>query len=529
MSDMPQEIGLPIDIASKPAAGMTSRVVRGSLWSLGGQGVLLLVSLVTTPFIIRLLGTERYGVLALINILIGYLAFSEFGMGVASTRFGSEAHARSDTEGEAAVIWTSLWIAAIPALLVSLTFALAARPLVEHALRLPVHLHEAAIIALRLAAVGFLARTLAGVVNTPQVVRLRMDLVTKINTGGYIGQTILILVVLLLGGGLIGAVAIVAGVNVLIAIVFALVSLRLLPRLVRPQISSVLLKPLLRFGSALVVTSLAGIVLVNAEKVLLARYASVTALAHYSVAFALAMMLSQVPSAMNQSLLPALSHLQTGLERESLHKLCRRAIHGTLFWVIPAALLMCVAAKPFFTLWAGPEFGRESTLPFYILVAGLVFNLLAWVPYNLLIAMGRTGLIARFHLAEIIPYLILATLLSRSFGAVGAALTWTLRVIISSPLVFLFARRVSGVSLSPLPNNPLAFGVSLAVLMLPTLLAIWLWNSPAVSIPVAVASVVAYATLIWTRVLTDEERAGIRLMVPLKILHRRIQNGETTS
>ena len=241
-------------------------------------------------------------------------------------------------------------------------------------------------------------------------------------------------------------------------------------------------------------------------------------------------MLSQVPSAMSQSLMPALSHLQTDpAERESLRQLCRRALHGTLFWVIPAGLLMCVAARPLITLWAGPEFGRESTLPFYILVAGLVFNLLAWVPYNLLIAMGKTGLIARFHLAEIVPYLILATLLSRSFGAVGAALTWTLRVLISSPLVFLFARRVSGMSLSPLPNNPLAFVVSLAVLLLPTILALLLWNSPAVSIPVAVASVVAYATLIWTKVLTDEERAGMRLMIPLKILHRRTHNREIAS
>lgn len=529
MNKLPQEMALPIDTGSTPASGMTSRVVHGSLWSLGGQGVVLLASLITTPFIIRLLGTESYGVLALINILIGYLAFSEFGMGLASTRFGSEAYARNDSDGEAAVVWTSLFIAAIPVIIAALTFVLTVRVLVEHALRLPVHLQEAAVIGLRLAAVGFLARTMAQVLNTPQVVRLRMDLVTKINTGGHLGQTILTLVVLFLGGGLIGAVAVVAAVNVLVAIVFALVSVRLLPRLVKPQLSRELLKPLLRFGGAVVVTSLAAIILVSAEKVLLARYASVTALAHYSVAFALAMMLSQVPSAMSQSLLPALSRLQAGPDRDSLQQLCQRAVHGTLFWIMPAGLLMCVIARPFFTLWAGPEFGRESTIPFYILVGGLVFNLLAWVPYNLLTAMGRTDLIARFHLAEVIPYLILATLLSRWFGAVGAAVTWSLRVLITSPLVFLFARRVSGVALSPLPHNTFAFLVSVVVLVLPTILAMRLWNSPVVSIPVGVASAAAYASLIWMKVLTEEERAGIRRMIPLRILRGRIENREITS
>src|SRR5712691_4239192 len=98
-------------------AGMTTRVVRGSFWILGGQGVTMLASLIATPFVIRWLGTEAYGVLALINVLVGYLAFADLGMGTASTRFGADAHARNDNEGETTVIWTSLLISVGPALL----------------------------------------------------------------------------------------------------------------------------------------------------------------------------------------------------------------------------------------------------------------------------------------------------------------------------------------------------------------------------------------------------------------------------
>src|SRR5438270_5493921 len=73
------------------SAGMTTQVVRGSLWTLGGQGVTILAAFVATPFVIRLLGAEQYGVLSLINVMIGYLAFADMGMGMASTRFGGEA------------------------------------------------------------------------------------------------------------------------------------------------------------------------------------------------------------------------------------------------------------------------------------------------------------------------------------------------------------------------------------------------------------------------------------------------------
>src|SRR4030095_2112419 len=100
MSDSPlaADIALATEVAAPSLSNseMATRVVRGTIWTLGGQGVMLLCTLVATPFVIRLLGSESYGVLALVNVLIGYLAFADMGMGLAATRFGAEAHSRSD-------------------------------------------------------------------------------------------------------------------------------------------------------------------------------------------------------------------------------------------------------------------------------------------------------------------------------------------------------------------------------------------------------------------------------------------------
>jgi O-antigen/teichoic acid export membrane protein len=356
-----------------------------------------------------------------------------------------------------------------------------------------------------------------------------MDLIVKINAVGSIGQTVVLLTVLLLGGGLVGAVGVIAGGSIFLAAAFAWSSIKLLPSLSKPRIRQALVRPLWRFGGAVVVSSLAALVLANGEKVLLARYGSVRALAHYSVAFVLAMTLTQVPSAMGQSLLPALSRLQVGQDVAPLQQLSKRALHGTLFWVVPAALLMCVAARPFFTLWAGPEFGQESTLPFYILAFGLIFNVLAWVPYNLLIALGKTGLIARFHLVELIPYILLTVLLSSRFGAIGAAVAWSLRVALTSPLLIIFAQRAAGFSLSPWPRNPVTFAASVALLLAPPIIATFLWHLPFVSIVVTIASVAAYTAVIWTRILTDEERSGMRSLVRGRRFQERMESGGTVN
>src|SRR6267378_1205012 len=82
----------PLSAESLPVPGLTSRVVRGSIWHLTGQGVTMLA----TPFVIRLLGPQQYGIVAFVNVLIGYLSFADMGMGTASTRFGALAHARGD-------------------------------------------------------------------------------------------------------------------------------------------------------------------------------------------------------------------------------------------------------------------------------------------------------------------------------------------------------------------------------------------------------------------------------------------------
>jgi O-antigen/teichoic acid export membrane protein len=505
---------------SQPGGGFTTRVVRGSLWNLGGQAASLLATFVATPFVIRLLGVEGYGLLALINAAIVYLAFADMGMGWASTRFASEAHARGDQQAETKVIWTALLVGIGPALLISTILVIASRPLVVQGLRLPLHLHETAVIALRLAALAFVARAAAGVLNTPEMVRLRMDLVTLINVGTLIGQIILVPIVVYLGGGLIGAVAVIAGASLLSACLHAIVAVRLQPGFARPRFDPALIKPLIRFGGAVLIMSFVTMLLGNADKALVSRFASVQVLAYYAVALNLASMLTQAPMAMMQSLLPAFSHLQTKTDRSELNALYQRALTGTLLWIAPAAVLICVIARPFFTVWAGPEFGRESTLPLYVLAIGLIFEALAYVPFTLLIALGRADYVARIHGAMLVPYLVLASLAITWAGAVGVAAIWSLRALTSALAFTIIIKRITGFGFSPLPKSRQAYLIALVTLLLPVLLVSYASTSLAMRLGVTLVALIVHAYLIFTRVLTIEERTSLLRMLPWGVSRR---------
>src|SRR5580765_3927840 len=98
---------------------MTTKVVKGSLWTLAGQVLPLIASLVATPFTIRLLGSEAYGVVILVGLIPTYFSFADFGMGIASTKFGSEAYGQGDTRKEGEVVRTAAVVAFLSSLVIA--------------------------------------------------------------------------------------------------------------------------------------------------------------------------------------------------------------------------------------------------------------------------------------------------------------------------------------------------------------------------------------------------------------------------
>jgi O-antigen/teichoic acid export membrane protein len=289
---------------------MTTKVVKGSMWTLGGSVLPLAVSFISTPFIIRFLGAESYGVLLLVGLIPTYFSFADFGMGIASTKFASEAFGQGDKQKEAQVVWTASAIALVASLIIAVPIIIFASPIII-SLNVPEQLQWQATIALRIASVSFVLGILGSVVNSPMLSRLRMDLNTITAAVPKILLAAVTPFILYFGGGIVEAVswAFIVGVATLAVVVYF--SGRLLPEMFRAGINRDLFRPLLKFGGAWVVAMIAAMLLVNLEKLFLTKMVSVKALAYYSVAFTFANMATMFSQAMIQSLIPAFSQLQT--------------------------------------------------------------------------------------------------------------------------------------------------------------------------------------------------------------------------
>jgi O-antigen/teichoic acid export membrane protein len=489
-------------------AGITTRVVKGSLWTLAGQVLPLLVSFVATPFVIRFLGAESYGVLILITLIPSYFVFADLGMSVASTRFGSEAYAKGQREKEAEVVRTAALIAlsaSSPAALGILIFSF---PIVG-LFNVPENLRAEASLALKFAAATFVLNILCGIFNTPQLTRLRMDLNTLVTTGFRMLGLVATPFVLYFGGGIAGAAFVLLASAALTLAGHFFISSRLLRELVRLSIDRNIIKPLLVFGGALAVSNVAGILLVNLEKAVLPRVASVESLAYYSVAFTLASMATLFSGAMTQSLLPAFSQLFAPEKKEEMNRLFARTLRINIIGLVPAVAFLFVVAEPFFTFWAGADFGRESAPLFYILLSGLFFNIIAYIPHASLVASGRTDMLAKIYWLELPPYILATVALTSFFGAAGAAIAWSLRVVVDALIFIWLSKNLVGISLKIFQGNGLFFALVSLALMLPIFIigfinnySIWLFIS-------APLCVFVYFVTIWRFFLEAEEKRWV--------------------
>jgi O-antigen/teichoic acid export membrane protein len=495
--------------STKPStAGITTKVIRGSLWTLVGQALPLAVTLVATPFNIWLLGSEAYGVVILVGLIPTYFSFADFGMGVASTRFGSEAYGEGDPRKEGELVRGAAFIALISSLFIAIPLFVFSSWIIDQ-FAVPENLRSSASVALKVASVSFILTILATVLNTPLLARLRMDVNTLTTALPKVAAAALTPFVLYLGGGILGPICMVFIAGLVGCVLLIYFSAKLLPGFLTPSIDRIYFPRLIKFGAGWMLGSIAGIFLINLEKLALSHMVSVRSLAYYSIAFTFAGMASFFSSAMLQSLSPAFAQLLGPDKKQEFDALFTRGIRFNLILLLPAIAVLFVIAKPFFTLWAGPEFGAESTVPFYILLFGLLFNILAYVPHSAITAHGRTDIFAKLYWLELILYAVAVYFLIKWFGIAGAAAAWTMRVILDAVAIFFLSRKIANV---PFPIRKGAFGLAAAAILLvpPALFAALYDSSSPWLFVLTPAALCLYALVIWTSFIEPVEKQWIR-------------------
>jgi O-antigen/teichoic acid export membrane protein len=500
----------PATPSPEPPAPTDAQVAGAGAWGFGGRAVLLLANLIATPFLIRLLGPSRYGLWTLLLLATNWASYADLGMGIASTRFGAGYYTRGDPQGESSVVWTALGLIAVTTGCVATAIALAAHSVLASLLHVERGLVTAGTVALRVGCAIFVLQSVAAIVNTPQVVRLRWRQWTVLTTSVNLLGTIVAPVALAVCGGGVTTVALVnLAASILLVAVNTLLAVRLQPALLHPRFDKAVLQRLLGYGGALTVAGLALVPLTTAQRFFLAHNHSTTAVAYLAVAGTVATTLQVLPGQLTAPFLPGLARLETAGRRQELRALYAKGLSGLFLLVTPAAVLLAFVGRPFLSLWAGPQYGAHSTAPFLVMLAGVWFGCLAWMPVSYLLSSGRAGVIACIRTAELVPYLVAAWILTERFGVMGAAFVWAAGCALDSVLMFAAARRAASLPCLPLSDRRLRSLAGPLALAAAALLLAQVSSGLAARLFCAAILTVAYGAAVWCFILTSRERYGI--------------------
>jgi O-antigen/teichoic acid export membrane protein len=509
-----------VDIVNRKEANSTMRVevsgqqvARNTALNIFGRVVPLLVALVTMPYVVRHLGPDRFGLLALAWMVVGYFALFDLGIGPATTKFVAELLGKGEIERLPEMVWTALATQTLFGVVAGILLALGAPLLVDRLLKIPAEIHpEARLIFLILAftlPVGFATGSMQGVLAASQ----RFDLLNALTIPSSALNYVVPVVALALGYGLPAIV-----LFLVLAKMASLVVLFFLCGWLYPSLRSGLrfdrrlVRPLLGFGGWVTVSSAVSPILVYFDRFLIGAVISIAAVGFYTPPYMISDKLAILPSSLALTLFPAFSTSAGRGDTEWIRRLLVRSLKFLILLVGPCALLLAFFAQPLLTFWLGARFAAEGTLALQILAVGVFFNSLAYVPYNLLYGVGRPDLNAKFHLAELPLHIALAWFLVTRFGLPGAALAWTIRVSLDFLLLIVAGCWVTRTSPSLLAGKDLRRSLGTLAALATGLVILWaLIHTLIAGALFTLLLGGAFLVVAWHYVLDLEEKWQIRL------------------
>jgi O-antigen/teichoic acid export membrane protein len=415
-------------------------LARNSILNLIGQGAPFIVAIFALPPIIKGLGTERFGVLTLAWMVVGYFSLFDLGIGKALTKLVAEKIGKGNNIEVPALVWTALALMGGMGLAGAALLALLSSWLVYEVLRIPSSLQLETLnsfyllsiaIPIVIVSAGFRGLLEAyqrfGLINA---VRIPMGIFT------FLGPV----AVLHYSNSLFPVVAVLVVGRLFAWGAHLSLCLKTVPALRHCiRIDRKMVRPLLSFGGWLTVSSIVGPIILYLDRFLIASYLSVAAVAYYTTPYEIVTKLYIIPTALLSVMFPAFT-VTFSQNTKHVILLYQKTRKYVLFAMAPIVLLICFFAKDALAFWLNVEFAVNSYRVTQLLVVGVFINTLGLVSQSLVQASGRPDLTAKLHLVELPLYLSYLYIFINAYGIIGAAIAWLIRVSISSLVLNQFAR-----------------------------------------------------------------------------------------
>lgn len=406
-----------------------------------GNAIPMAFAVLTIPFVISNLGVEKFGILSIAWLFLGYFSILDLGIGRATTKFVVEYNTKGLLNEIKPLIITSIFSLFFFGCFIGLLFSFFAETVVENALNVPTFLKEDTINSIYI--ISFSIPFVIGVAAARGVLEAqrKFKLLNIIKVPSSILNYIIPAIVVLVSTDIVFIIALLGVVRVLLFIVHAYFCLKPFNDTTSNSMRLSIIRKLLKYGGWLTVSNIVGPIMVYFDRFIIGSILTLASLSYYSTPYEVVTKLMVIAASVTGVLFPVFTNLylqDTGKFEDVYNK----ALKGIFLLLFPLTLFISCFSYEILDLWLGQEFAKQSHFVLLLLSLGVLLNSISAIPFTALQAANKPDIPAKIHLIELPIYLAGLFFLAKNFGISGVALGWALRNFVDS-VIFMFIYQTS--------------------------------------------------------------------------------------
>ena len=422
-------------------------MIKNSLVNIAGSVVPLAIALITVPLYLPLIGEERYGILAVIWVLLGYFGIFDFGLGRATARQMSKIDNDKD---RSSLFATVLLLIAILSVVGGGVLLLCSGWVITHLFSLSEKGNVEAIGSILWLPVGLLFLLLNSAMQGALQARERF---VAINSAAVLGDSMAQTLPLCMAW--MGWVTIdvllpsVLAARFLTSIFLFIQCKKYVPLERNPEIDFSQVKPLLNYGGWASAITMIGPLLTVIDRLVIASIAGAKGVTYFTIPFNLVTKLSILPNSFGSVLFPRMAVLNT----EDARVLAGNATRIITASMTPVVVIAIAMLHPFLSMWLGDELARRCAGIGEIMCIGVWIGAVV-TPYSYFLYAEATQkrLILIASLMGVPIYALLLWAGVKYFGVVGAAAAWSLKSLLDSIVHLYLAKSLTETFRFALPS-----------------------------------------------------------------------------
>jgi len=426
---------------------VSQKIFKNTLFNAFGNIFTTFLQILIIPYILLKLGSERFGIWALVSMIFGIFTALDLGTGTAFVKYFSEYHTKKEHENFNRVMVAGFLFMLTFSLVLIFIVILIKDQLVSF-FNIPEDLKSESIFVFVLAAVIFGTNNTFGVFQAILKGLQRMEITNSINMICSTIYVVGIFGVLYYGFGLRGLI-VNQGIKIFLISLAAIYYSKKINRNLKFKFSYLDFKPIkeiLSYGIKMQISSIANLVNLQTDKTIIGYFLNLTSITAYEIGQKISFFCRMIVGLVLSALVPAVSELEAAGKKQSILKLYERGNKYIASFTFPILIFTIVFANYLINLWMGIGF-EKSIYVARLLVCAVLVNMLTGVGVMIVRGIGKPFYETQYAIICLILNVVLGLILIRFYGFLGVVVATPISVIIGSVYFIIKFHRLNEVPL----------------------------------------------------------------------------------